>query len=123
MGLAEIALRDGKLAHVAHFYNAASATDDAALARLAGREARYYERLMGDDDFLEGELRRIRFSNQIRWARRLAALAFFSAWMVAGVMGRFYSFFENFGWAVMVSSGLVWCATTAGLRIFRRRVG
>jgi hypothetical protein len=123
MGLAEIALRDGKLAHVAHYYNAASATDDVALSRLAGREARYYERLMGDDDFLEGELRRIRFSNQIRWARRLAALAFFSAWMVAGVMGRFYSFFENFGWAVMASSGLIWCATTAGLRIFRRRVG
>jgi tetratricopeptide (TPR) repeat protein len=122
MGLAEIALRDGKLAHVAHYYNAAAANDDAALARMAGREARYYERLMGDDDFLEGELRRIRASNQIRWARRLAALAFFSAWMVAGVIGSFYSVLENFGWAVMASSGLLWCAANAGLRIFRRRV-
>jgi tetratricopeptide (TPR) repeat protein len=121
IGLAEIALRDGKLAHVAHYYNAAAANEDLALAKMAGREARYYERLMGDDDFLEGELRRIRVSNQIRWARRLAALAFFSAWMVAGVMGRFYSAFEDFGWAVMASSGLLWCASTAAIRIFRRR--
>jgi len=123
IGLAEIALRDGKLAHVAHYYSAAAATDDAALARMAGREARYYQRLMGDDDFLEGELQRIRVSNQIRWARRLAALAFFSAWMLAGVMGRFYSIFEDFGWAVMASSGLLWCVSAAGLRIFRRRTG
>jgi len=121
IGLAEIALRDGKLAHVAHYYNAAAATDDAALRRMAGREARYYERLMGDDDFLEGELRRIRVSNQIRWARRLAALAFFTAWMMAGVMGRFYSAFEDFGWAVMASSGFLWCIAAAGLRLFRRR--
>jgi tetratricopeptide (TPR) repeat protein len=123
IGLAEIALRDGKLAHVAHFYNAATANDDAALARSAGREARYYERLMGDDDFLEAELRRIRVSNQIRWARRLAALAFFSAWLLAGLLGRFYSVFEEFGWAVMASSGFLWCAATVGLRVFRRRVG
>lgn len=122
VGLAEIALRDGKLAHVAHYYNAASATDDLALARMAGREARYYERLMGDDDFLEGELRRIRISNQIRWARRLAALSFFSSWMLAGVLGRFYPTLEEFGWAVMASSGLLWCLSAVALRLFRRRV-
>src|SRR5689334_23379309 len=32
LGLAEIALRDGKLAHVAHFYNAAAASPDVALS-------------------------------------------------------------------------------------------
>ena len=85
VGLAEIALRDGKLAHVAHFYNAAAASNDRALARMAAREARYYERLMGDDDFLESELSRIRISNQIRWARRLAAVTFFISWMIAGL--------------------------------------
>lgn len=121
VGLAEIALRDGKLAHVAHFYNAAAASDDEALARMAAREARYYERLMGDDNFLESELRRIRISNQIRWARRLAALTFFMAWMVAGLLGRFYSFLEEFGWALMATSGLLWCAASFTQRYFRRR--
>src|SRR5262249_12890507 len=76
IGMAEIALRDGKLAHVAHFYQAASGGVDAALSRMAEREARYYERLMGDDEFLEAELRRIRISNQIRWTQRLASAAF-----------------------------------------------
>jgi hypothetical protein len=122
VGLAEIALRDGKLAHVAHFYNAAAASSDVALSRLAGREARYYERLMSDDEFLESELGRIRAANQIRWARRGAALTFFGAWFVAGLVGRFYSFVEEFGWAVMATSGLLWCVAALILRYFRRRI-
>ena len=119
--MAEIALRDGKLAHVAHYYNAAAGSPDAAIARLAEREARYYERLMTDEDFLESELRRIRAANQIRWARRLAALVFFGAWLMGGVAGRVFEFVEDFGWAVMATSGLIWCAATFTLRHFRRR--
>jgi tetratricopeptide (TPR) repeat protein len=121
VGLAEIALRDGKLAHVTHFYNAAASSSDQALARMAGREARYYERLMGDDDFLEGELRRIKVSNQVRWARRLAAMTFFSAWLVSGIAGRFSLLVEQFGWAIMAMSGLIWCTAIFTMRVFRRR--
>ncbi|HSE97098.1 MAG TPA: tetratricopeptide repeat protein, partial [Blastocatellia bacterium] len=121
VGLAEIALRDGKLAHVAHFYNAAAGSQDQALARLAEREARYYERLVSDDDFLESELRRIRIANQIRWGRRLAALTFFTAWIAAGIAGRFYPAVEHFGWALMGASGIFWFASTVTLRYFRRR--
>jgi tetratricopeptide (TPR) repeat protein len=122
IGLAEIALRDGKLAHVAHYYHAAAANEDMAIASMARREAGYYERLMVDDDFLESELRRIRVSNQLRWARRLSALVFFLAWMMAGVVGRFYSFVEDFGWAMMATSGLVWMTATLAMRWFRRRL-
>ena len=121
IGLAEIALRDGKLAHVAHFYNAASSSTDAALARMAGREARYYEKLMADDDFLEAELNRIKISNQIRWARRLAAMTFFSAWLVGGIVGRVSPMVESFGWSIMAMSGLIWCAAIGSMRFFRRR--
>jgi tetratricopeptide (TPR) repeat protein len=121
IGLAEIALRDGKLAHVAHFYNAAAGSNDVALARLAKREALYYERLVGDDDFLEAELRRIRAANQIRWTRRFAALSFFGAWLAAGVVGRFAPTVEEFGWAVMSMSGLVWCLAAVALRYLTRR--
>ena len=121
VGLAEIALRDGKLAHVAHFYNAAATVEDAALARLAEREARYYERLMRDDDFLEAELRRIRMSNQIRWVRRLATLTFFVTWLGGAIAGRFYPQIEEFSWALMASSGLAWVTVTFSLRYFFRR--
>jgi hypothetical protein len=122
IGLAEIALRDGKLAHVAHFYHAAASSEDVALSRMAVREARYYERLMDDDDFLEAELRRIKISNQVRWARRLAAMTFFSAWLVGGVVGRFSSMVEQFGWAIMAMTGFVWCALMITTRFVRRRV-
>lgn len=119
VGLAEIALRDGKLAHVAHFYNAASASGDDALARLARREADYYQRLIGDDLFLEKELRRIRLLNQLRWARRSAALLFLFAWMAAGVIGRFSVEVQAYGWAMMITSGLVWSASTLTLHYYR----
>jgi len=121
VGLAEIALRDGKLAHVAHFYNAAAGSSDMALARMAGREARYYERLMDDDDFLESELRRIRISNQVRWARRVAAMTFFGAWLAGGIIGRFSSLVEDISRAIMATSGLLWCAAILVTRFFRRR--
>jgi hypothetical protein len=88
---------------------------------MAGREARYYERLMGDDDFLEAELYRIRVSNQIRWARRLAAMTFFGAWLVGGIAGRLSSIIEDFGWAIMATSGLIWCAAIVAMRFFQRR--
>src|SRR6266540_1200748 len=60
MGLAHLALREGKLAHVIHQYrDAAAAASDKALSRHAGREAEYYARLNDDDDYLTAELRRI----------------------------------------------------------------
>jgi len=77
---------------------------------------------MSDDAFLEAELRRIRVSNQLRWAARLAALVFFLAWLAAGIAGRFYSFIEEFGWAIMATSGLLWCAASLSMRWFRRRM-
>jgi hypothetical protein len=122
IGLAEIALRDGKLAHAAHYYSAAAAAPDSAIATMARREADYYQRLMSDDDFLEGELRRIRIANQLRWARRLAALVFFLAWITAGLVGRFYSVVEEFGWAMMATSGAVWCFAAFAMRFVRRRI-
>jgi len=121
LGLAEIALRDGKLAHVAHFYNAAAESKDMALARMAGREARYYERLMDDDGFLESELRRIRISNQVRWARRVASMTFFCAWLAGGIIGRFSPLVESFSWAMMATSGLIWSASIFATRLVRRR--
>jgi tetratricopeptide (TPR) repeat protein len=121
VGLAEIALRDGKLAHVAHYYNAASASEDLALAKLARREAGYYQRLMSDDDFLETELRRIRAVNQVRWARKLSALIFLSAWTVGSILGRFVQPVQRYGWALMATSGLVWCVCAIALQYFRNR--
>jgi tetratricopeptide (TPR) repeat protein len=121
VGLAEIALRDGKLAHVAHFYNAATASQDTALSKVAEREARYYQRLIGDDEFLESELNRIRFLNHLRWARRLSAFTFLLVWMIASTFGRFSEAVEVYGWALMAMTAIVWLACTLTLRYFNQR--
>ncbi|MEW6129395.1 MAG: hypothetical protein AB1757_20310 [Acidobacteriota bacterium] len=123
VGLAEIALRDGKLAHVAHFYNAASASHDTALSKVAQREARYYQRLIGDDEFLERELNRIRFLNHLRWARRLAALTFLLVWMIASVFGRWSFVIQYYGWSLMAMTALVWSACTLTLRFYAKHRG
>lgn len=120
IGLAEIALRSGKFAHAAHCYRAASANPDETLARIAEREARYYERLVIDDDFLEMEARRARAYKSIRGAQRLSMAAFFVSWMMALIIGRFNTAMEQFGWALMASTGFVWCITALTLRLLRR---
>lgn len=121
IGLAEIALRDGKLAHVAHYYGAAAGNGDRALARMARREAQYYERLMSDEDFLESELRRIRISGHLRWGQRASALIFLGAWVAAGIAGRFSPVVEDFGLALMATSGFMWFTVTMAFRYFRQR--
>jgi len=58
LGLAEVGLTDGKLAHVIHHYNdAVRVAPDKATAALARREADYYSRLNNDEDYLAAELR------------------------------------------------------------------
>jgi tetratricopeptide (TPR) repeat protein len=74
IGLANLALREGKLAHVIHQYrDAAHAASDSALARHAVREADYYALLNDDDDYLVSELRRINWLQHSLKVRRLAA--------------------------------------------------
>lgn len=122
-GLAELAFRDGRLASVAYYYDAAAqGVADAALRRRAQREARYYERLSRDDDYLEAEVRRITLLHQIRQMRTAAGYVFFVAWLIVGVAGRFSPDLQDGGLAAMGSSGLVWLGLSVGLRRQRKRV-
>jgi tetratricopeptide (TPR) repeat protein len=73
LGLAEVALRNGKLAHVIHHYaGAARIATDEAQARYARREADYYALLNDDDEYLAAELRRFGWLQQVQRARRLS---------------------------------------------------
>ena len=73
VGLADIALREGKLAHVIHHYHeAARVSSEQALARYARSEGEYYMQLNNDDDYLAAELRRINWLQSVTRIRRLA---------------------------------------------------
>lgn len=109
IGLAEIALRSGKLAHVVHRYDAASrVAPDEALARLARRESDYYSRLNNDDDYLAAELRRINWMQYLQRARRLAARMTISSILLALIGPSFDEAIEGIGWALASSSLMAW---------------
>lgn len=109
IGLAEVALRNGKLAHVIHHYDAAARiAPDEALARYARREAEYYARLNNDDDYLGAELRRIGWLQNLQRARRLAARMTLASIMLALAGPSFDEAIESIGWSLASSSLIAW---------------
>lgn len=123
VGMAEIALRSGKLAHVAHFYStAAHSTLDAAQARLANREASYYGRLCSDEDYLEAEINRITMLRHLRWIRTAAATVFFIALTAACLVSAFFAPLETLSWSFVISSSFLWAVATLGLQWYNKRL-
>ncbi|MGQ9898237.1 MAG: tetratricopeptide repeat protein [Acidobacteriota bacterium] len=121
-GLAELAFRNGQLARVAHFYYAAaSSAGDVAMQRRAQREARYYEQLSQDSDYLEAEVRRITWLHHIHQMRTTAGGIFFVSWLAVGLAGQSFLDIQDIGLAMMGSSGLVWLGLSCGLHWQRRR--
>ncbi len=123
-GLAEVALRDGKIAHVIHHFAAAGrVAETPALRRWSRGEADYFARLNADEEYMEMEVSRVNLLETIersrRTALRIALLAFPSVFV--GV------FFEdeliaNIGWAVTTVALLIWTGMVITARMLSRRI-
>jgi tetratricopeptide (TPR) repeat protein len=117
IGLAEVALRNGQLAHVIHHYDAATRiASDRALARLARRESAYYSRLNDDDEYLAAELRRINWLQSIYRARSIAARVTIAGFLLALTGGSIDEAVADIGWSLASSSLVCWI----GLRFMGR---
>ena len=109
LGLAEVALTDGKLAHVIHHYNdAARIAPDKATASLARREADYYSRLNSDEDYLAAELRRMNWLEGANRVQHLTARVSFAAMLIALVGSSVDQMVAGLGWALASSSIIAW---------------
>ncbi|MEP6635868.1 MAG: hypothetical protein ABJB97_04020 [Acidobacteriota bacterium] len=109
IGLADVALRNGKLAHVIHQYrDAAFDADDKALTLYARREADYYVRLNDDDDYLSAELRRINWLQALSQVRRLAARVTNASILIALIGPYLDPAVAGMGWALASSSIVAW---------------
>src|SRR5205085_1989507 len=109
VGLADIALREGKLAHVIHHYQeAARVSSEKALARYALSEGEYYLQLNNDDDYLAAELRRISWLQTVTRIRRLALRVTMFSVLFALLGGLIDPLTANFGWSLASSALIFW---------------
>jgi len=122
MGLANLALREGKLAHVIHQYrDAARAASDQALTRHARREADYYARLNDDDDYLTSELRRINWLQHSLKVRRLAARVTNASILVALVVPYFDPAVAGLCWSLASSALIAWISSLFAIKLLTKR--
>jgi tetratricopeptide (TPR) repeat protein len=122
MGLANLALRDGKLAHVIHQYrNAARAAPDKALTRHVGKEADYYARLNEDDDYLSSELRRINWLQHSLKMRRLAARVTNASLLVAFLIPYIDPTVAGICWSLASSSLIAWISSLFAIKLLAKR--
>lgn len=126
VGLAEIALRNGKLAHVIHHYQAAARiAPDEATARFARREADYYALLNDDDEYLSAELKRINWLQTLQLVRRWSMRIMLTSLLLA-IGGAFLNDagfdLPSMAWSLTASSLAAWmCAHLLYKLLSRRR--
>jgi tetratricopeptide (TPR) repeat protein len=122
LGLAEVALRNGKLAHVIHHYNSAAriATGE-AFARFARREADYYALLNDDDNYLAAELRRFGWLQQTQRARKISVRLTFVSLLVLLVGVSLDDSIATVGWSLASTSITAWILVAAAGRLLSHR--
>jgi hypothetical protein len=122
LGLANLALREGKLAHVIHQYrDAAGAASDKALSRHALTEADYYARLNDDDDYLVSELRRINWLQHSLKVRRLAARVTNGSILTALIIPYVDEAVAGPCWYLASSSLIAWISSLVAIRLLAKR--
>lgn len=122
MGLADLALREGKLAHVIHHYHeAARVSSEQSLTRYARHEGDYYMLLNNDDEYLATELRRINWLQHITRLRKLSARIINIGILLALIGGLVDPFAGSIGWSLASSAVVVWLLTVLGTRLLFNR--
>jgi tetratricopeptide (TPR) repeat protein len=122
LGLAEVALGEGKLAHVIHHYDeAVRCAPDKALARLARRESEYYGRLNDDEDYLAAELRRMNWLDGAGRIQQLAGRVSFASLLIALIGPSVDQVVAGLGWALASSSIIAWTGSLITRKVLAAR--
>jgi len=122
LGLANLALSEGKLAHVIHHYrDAARAVLEKTLAAYAHREGNYYARLNDDDDYLASELRRINWLHHSLRIRRLAARVTNASILISLLVPYVDPGLVGICWSLASSSLLAWISSLFAIRMLIKR--
>lgn len=109
-GLAEISLREGKIAHVIHHFSTASRlAETSALRRWTKTEGEYFSRLNADEDYMEMEISRINLLETLERSKksclRISLIGFPT--IIFGLLAD-DALVCNVGWAVSTVALLIW---------------
>ncbi len=123
-GLAEIALREGKIAHVIHHFSTATrVAETPSLRRWSKSEADYFYNLNSDDDYMELEVSRVGMLETVeKSSKTTLRLALFAIpLIIAGVLFE-ETLVANIGWAVSTVSLLIWIGLIVTTSILGQRI-
>jgi hypothetical protein len=122
LGLASLALREGKIAHVVHQFNAAaSVASDEAARRYSSGEASYFARLNDDESYLGRELARINLLRNSERVRSGAARILVVALTLALVGPVVAESAAGFGWSLTAVAASIWVLSLSATKRLRRR--
>ncbi len=123
-GMAELALRDGKLAHVVHNFSLASrSARTPSLQKWSKGEAEYFSRLNDDEEYLEMELGRVNLLDALsRWKRILLRFAILGTPIIG--FGIYFGdeFAANAGWIISAVALSLWVVLSVARRAFVPRI-
>ena len=123
-GLAEIALRTGKIAHVIHHFSSADRlAESSALRRWTQNESEYFARLNSDDEYMELEVNRVNMLETLEAAKKTCLqIAFFSFPAIfVGILLE-EKLMADVGWAISSIALLVWTGVIVSQNILAARI-
>lgn len=122
-GLAEIALREGKIAYVIlHFANAQLFAETPALRRWTQNENEYFSRLNADEDYMELEINRINLLETLETSKKTCLKIAFIGFpaIIFGLIGD--ELIANIGWAISCVSLLIWIGLLLSQNLLSSRI-
>ena len=122
-GLAEIALREGKIAHVIHHFSTANRlAETPALRRWTRNENEYFARLNSDDDYMEMEISRVNLLESLENAKKTCLKIAFVGFpaIVFGLIAD--ELIANIGWAISSVSLFIWVGLILSQNLLDARV-
>jgi tetratricopeptide (TPR) repeat protein len=123
-GLAEIALREGKIAYVIHHFSAAfNLADTNALKRWTNGEAEYFSRLNADEEYMDLEISRIKLLETLERSKKTALrIAFFGFPAILIGVTLSETLAANIGWAISSIALVVWCGLLIAQKVLAERI-
>ena len=123
-GLAEIALREGKIAHVIHNFSTANRLAETnALRRWTSGESEYFSRLNDDEEYLELEISRVNLLETLERSKKTALrISFFGFPAILLGLVLFDYLIANIGWAISLVALAVWCGLMLTQKILSARI-